>query len=40
MPPDQDRDKFLFDHNHDGIDHRGYLKCMAWAGTAFPAWLY
>jgi 3',5'-cyclic-AMP phosphodiesterase len=23
----------LFDHNHDGIDRRGFLKCMAWAGT-------
>ena len=21
------------DHNHDGIDGRGFLKCMAWAGT-------
>ena len=21
------------DHNHDGIDRRGFLKCMAWAGT-------
>jgi hypothetical protein len=30
MPPDQDRDKFLFDHNHDGIDRRGYLN--AWLG--------
>ena len=20
-------------HNHDGIDRRGFLKCMAWAGT-------
>jgi 3',5'-cyclic-AMP phosphodiesterase len=23
----------LFDHNQDGIDRRGFLKCMAWAGT-------
>jgi 3',5'-cyclic AMP phosphodiesterase CpdA len=23
----------LHDHNHDGIDRRGFLKCMAWAGT-------
>ena len=21
------------DHNHDGVDHRGFLHCMAWAGT-------
>jgi len=21
------------DHNHDGINRRGFLKCMAWAGT-------
>jgi 3',5'-cyclic AMP phosphodiesterase CpdA len=21
------------DHNHDGIDRRGFLKCMAWSGT-------
>jgi len=27
------RDEILFDHNHDGIDRRGFLKCMAWAGT-------
>jgi len=26
-------DRILFDHNHDGIDRRGFLKCMAWAGT-------
>jgi 3',5'-cyclic-AMP phosphodiesterase len=26
-------DEILFDHNHDGIDRRGFLKCMAWAGT-------
>jgi Icc protein len=23
----------LDDHNHDGVDRRGFLKCMAWAGT-------
>jgi len=23
----------LVDRNHDGIDRRGFLKCMAWAGT-------
>jgi hypothetical protein len=26
-------DHVLRDHNHDGIDRRGFLKCMAWAGT-------
>lgn len=26
-------DTILHDHNHDGIDRRGFLKCMAWAGT-------
>jgi len=25
--------EILFDHNHDGVDRRGFLKCMAWAGT-------
>ena len=23
----------IHDHNHDGVDRRGFLKCMAWAGT-------
>ncbi len=23
----------LLNHHHDGIDRRGFLKCMAWAGT-------
>lgn len=27
------KDEILVDHNHDGIDRRGFLKCMAWAGT-------
>ena len=27
------RDEIVHDHNHDGIDRRGFLKCMAWAGT-------
>lgn len=27
------KDGLLHDHNHDGIDRRGFLKCMAWAGT-------
>ena len=26
-------DEILHDHNHDGIVRRGFLKCMAWAGT-------
>jgi len=26
-------DELLFDHNRDGVDRRGFLKCMAWAGT-------
>ena len=25
--------KLIHDHNHDGIDRRGFLECMAWAGT-------
>ena len=27
------KDEIQFDHNGDGIDRRGFLKCMAWAGT-------
>src|SRR5213080_531020 len=27
------KDQLLHDHNHDGVDRRGFLKCMAWAGT-------
>jgi len=27
------KDEIAHDHNHDGIDRRGFLKCMAWAGT-------
>jgi 3',5'-cyclic AMP phosphodiesterase CpdA len=26
-------DEIIHDHHHDGIDRRGFLKCMAWAGT-------
>jgi 3',5'-cyclic-AMP phosphodiesterase len=26
-------DELLRDHNHDGVNRRGFLKCMAWAGT-------
>src|ERR1700758_4603124 len=25
--------RILHDHNHDGVDRRGFLECMAWAGT-------
>ena len=25
--------RILHDHNGDGIDRRGFLECMAWAGT-------
>jgi Icc protein len=27
------KDEIWFDHNNDGIDRRGFLKCMAWVGT-------
>ena len=27
------KDEIWDDHNHDGVDRRGFLKCMAWAGT-------
>lgn len=27
------QNELLVDHNHDGVDRRGFLKCMAWAGT-------
>lgn len=27
------RGEISHDHNHDGVDRRGFLKCMAWAGT-------
>ena len=34
MPDDKrNSDELQIDHNHDGIDRRGFLKCMAWAGT-------
>jgi 3',5'-cyclic-AMP phosphodiesterase len=29
----KNNDAILFDHQRDGIDRRGFLKCMAWAGT-------
>jgi Icc protein len=33
MMADPGKDKILYDHNNDGVDRRGFLKCMAWAGT-------
>jgi len=30
---EQKKDEILYDHHHDGIDRRGFLKCMAWAGS-------
>ena len=27
------KDELEYDHNNDGVDRRGFLKCMAWAGT-------
>jgi 3',5'-cyclic-AMP phosphodiesterase len=27
------KDEIIHDHNNDGVDRRGFLKCMAWAGT-------
>src|SRR6202795_5400609 len=30
---DKVKDEILYDHNQDGIDRRGFLKCRAWAGT-------
>src|SRR5580692_234029 len=30
----KNKDKFiLHDHHQDGLDRRGFLECMAWAGT-------
>ena len=26
-------DEIIFDHHNDGIDRRGFLRCMAWVGT-------
>jgi 3',5'-cyclic-AMP phosphodiesterase len=26
-------DEIIHDHHHDGVDRRGFLKCMAWAGA-------
>jgi Icc protein len=33
MPLQKDQDAIVFDRSHDGVDRRGFLKCMAWAGT-------
>jgi hypothetical protein len=30
---DKKRDKLLDGHDDDGVDRRGFLKCMAWAGA-------
>jgi hypothetical protein len=30
---DKKRDELLHDHNNDGVNRQGFLKCMAWAGT-------
>src|SRR5262250_3303970 len=29
----QKQELILHNHNNDGVDRRGFLKCMAWAGT-------
>ena len=31
-------DAIFHDHNDDGVDRRGFLKCMAWAGTGAVWW--
>jgi 3',5'-cyclic AMP phosphodiesterase CpdA len=33
MATNKKSDVLEVDHNHDGVDRRGFLKCMAWAGT-------
>ncbi len=35
---DDHPDAILHDHNDDGVDRRGFLRCMAWAGTG-AVWL-
>jgi 3',5'-cyclic-AMP phosphodiesterase len=30
---DESKDVILHDHHRDGVDRRGFLTCMAWAGT-------
>jgi len=29
----KEENTILYDHHHDGIDRRGFLRCMAWAGA-------
>jgi 3',5'-cyclic-AMP phosphodiesterase len=29
----KNKDEILHDHNNDGVNRRGFLRCMAWAGT-------
>ena len=31
--PGDNQSQLAYDHNQDGVDRRGFLKCMAWAGT-------
>ena len=33
MATNKKSDVLEVDHNHDGVDRRGFLKCMAWAGA-------
>src|SRR3954465_675122 len=33
IPSNPMNDHIVHDHSNDGIDRRGFLKCMAWAGT-------
>jgi 3',5'-cyclic-AMP phosphodiesterase len=33
MSDKYNKNEILHDHNNDGVDRRGFLKCMAWAGT-------
>jgi hypothetical protein len=33
----RNKDELLHDHNNDGVNRRGFLKCMAWAGTGVKA---
>ena len=32
-PSGDSQNQLAYDHNRDGVDRRGFLKCMAWAGT-------
>ena len=33
MARQKHQDELIHDHNQDGVNRRGFLKCMAWAGT-------